>query len=118
VHGKVLYKGEAIEGILVTFHPKGGSDMNTIFPGGETEEDGTFTVRTGGVEGAPVGEYVVTFMCPLEGGKKKNPAKGMTVGKRFTVVDRFQGAYARETTSHFRAEIKSGDNELEPFNLK
>src|SRR5438309_11557517 len=74
VQGKVFYKNQPIAGTLVTFHPKGATDLRTLRPVGLTKEDGTFTLTTGDQEGAPVGEYVVTFICSEEivpkGGKK------------------------------------------------
>src|SRR2546428_4341192 len=65
VHGKVLYKNEPIEGVLVTFHPKQKKAL-TDLPTGQTGEDGAFTLMTGKVEGAPEGDYLVTFYCPQE----------------------------------------------------
>ena len=60
VQGKVLYKNQPIAGALVTFHPKGATDVRTLRPVGMTKEDGTFTLTTGDKEGAPagVGAYV------------------------------------------------------------
>jgi len=119
VHGKVLYKNEPIEGVLVTFHPKQKNSM-TDLPTGQTGEDGTFTLMTGKGEGAPEGEYVVTFYCPQQAeekaGKKAKP-RGMVMQK-FDTEDRFKGAYAKEQKSNFTVVVKSGKNELEPFNLK
>src|SRR5437773_1396704 len=63
VQGKVFYKDQPLGGVLVTFHPKGASDIHTVRPVGLTREDGTFTLTTGQQEGAPAGEYVVTFLC-------------------------------------------------------
>ncbi len=119
VYGKVLYKNEPIGGVYVTFHPKQKSALPDI-PRGETEEDGTFTLMTGKGEGAPEGEYVVTFYCPEKveekPGKKGKP-KGMVMQK-FELEDRFKGAYASEVKSNFNVSIKPGKNKLEPFNLK
>src|SRR5207245_3238340 len=63
VQGKVFYKDQPLGGVLVTFHPKGASDIRTVRPVGLTREDGTFTLTTGQQEGAPAGEYVATFIC-------------------------------------------------------
>jgi hypothetical protein len=111
----VLYQNQPIEGVLVTFHPR-GADLHTILPVGQTLEDGTFTLTTGQNEGTPAGEYVVTFTCPQQA-EPKGKKKGMTM-QRFTPEDRFKGAYASEAKSTFRVDIKPGNNELEPFRLK
>jgi hypothetical protein len=115
VHGKVLYKNQPIEGVLVTFHPR-GANLHTLLPVGQTQEDGTFTLTTGQDEGAPAGEYVVTFTYPQQA-EPKGKKKGMTM-QRFTPEDRFKGAYASEATSKIKVEIKPSNNELEPFSLK
>ena len=114
VHGKVLYQNQPIEGVVLTFHPKGATDIETIFPVGLTKEDGTFTLTTGKKEGAPAGEYTVTAICPVPTGVK---AKGMSMG-RSDSEDRFKGAYAREETSTIKVEIKNAKNELETINLR
>jgi len=114
VRGKVLYENQPIQGVLVSFHPKGAASPDTLLPVGQTKEDGTFTLTTGKSEGAPTGEYFVTFTCPQrpeapEG--EKRPQMG-----KFSLEDRFKGAYAKETSA-FQVEIKKGNNELEPFIL-
>jgi hypothetical protein len=119
VRGKVLYKSEPIEGVIVTFHPKGKEKLPEL-PIGVTEEDGSFTVNMGKGEGAPEGDYVVTFYCPEKveekPGKKAQP-KGMVM-QNVQLADRFKGAYTSEAKSNFNVSIKPGKNELEPFNLK
>lgn len=113
VHGKVLYKNEPVEGVVLTFHPKGKSDINTVFPIGLSKEDGTFTLMTGQEEGAPAGEYVVTAIYPQPVGGKP---KGFSM--RSDSEDKFKGAYAREETSTIKVEIKNTKNELEPFTFQ
>jgi hypothetical protein len=112
VHGKVLLKDQPLKGALVTFHPNGPTDINTILPTGVTGEDGTFNVTTGKKEGAPAGEYVVTLICSEQVG----PPKRMSMEPPQT-RDRLGGTYARKETSKLRVEIKKGVNQLEPFNL-
>jgi hypothetical protein len=114
VHGKVLFKDQPVGGVLVTFHPK-VEEPQTILPVGQTQEDGTFTLTSGQNQGAPAGEYVVTFIWPEI---TDRPGKsGMTM-QRFNMEDRFQGAYANRATSKIKIEIKNGTNELEAFILK
>jgi hypothetical protein len=114
VHGKVLYQNQPIAGVVLTFHPKGPTDIQTIFPVGLTNEDGTFTLTTGKKEGAPAGEYTVTAICPVP---TKAKGGGMSMG-RADSEDRFKGAYAREEASSIKVEIKNATNELEPINLQ
>lgn len=116
VEGKVVSKDGPVRGAVVTFHPKGADPITAVRPVGFTKDDGTFTLSTGPKEGAPAGEYVVTFIWP-----KDVPTKGkkalstdMTPESR----DVFDGAYADPARSTFPVEIKRGPNKLEPFFLK
>jgi hypothetical protein len=116
VKGSVLHNGQPLAGALVTFHPKGATDIATLRPVGLTGEDGTFTLTTGPDPGAPAGEYIVTFLCSEEivpkGGKKL-----MSMAPPET-RDRLGGAYVSPEASRFNVEIKKGDNQLPPFQLK
>ena len=109
-----MYKNQPAEGVVVTFHPK-GANVHTVFPVGRTGADGTFTLTTGQGEGAPAGEYGVTFMWPRQA-EQKGKKKTMTM-QNFTPEDRFGGAYAKQESAK-KVEIKHGKNELEPFNLQ
>jgi hypothetical protein len=118
VRGKVLHQNVPIEGVVVTLHPKSKSVLRDV-PFGVTGEDGTFELTTGKGEGAPEGEYVVTFYCPQDVEDKpgkKAKSKGMRMQRE--QEDRFKGAYASEAKSSFKVTVKNGKNELEPFNLK
>jgi hypothetical protein len=114
VQGKLLYKNEPVGGALLTFHPQNAT-VNTVLPTALTEDDGTFTVATGSKEGAPAGEYVVTVICAQTVQQKE---KRFSLGEKPETVDRFKGAYAREANSKIKVEIKGGNNELQPINLK
>jgi len=113
VQGKVLYKNQPAKGAVVTFHPKGADPVKAIRPVGQAKEDGTFTLTTGQTEGAPPGEYTVTFIWPEE-----VPPKSKFTTELPDTRDKLQGAYADPASSKFKVEIKSGVNQLEPFNLK
>jgi len=118
VHGKVLYQDQPIEGVVVTFHPKSKSALRDL-PFGVTRDDGTFELSTGKAEGAPEGEYVVTFYCPQDAEDKpgkKAKSKGMRM--QHEQEDRFKGAYVSEAKSNFKVTVKNGKNDLDPFNLK
>jgi hypothetical protein len=114
VEGKVLYKNEPLSGALVALHPKGGADIKAIPSTGLTGADGTFKITTGDKSGAPAGEYVVTIICSETVDAK--PGK-ISTGPPET-RDRLNGAYADKAKSTITVEVKKGDNQLEPFNLK
>lgn len=118
VEGKVLYKKGPVKGAAVTFHPKAGDPIKAIRPTGFTKDDGTFTLTTGDREGAPAGEYVVTFTWPKEVPVKAKKPVGTDWGGPPDAPDYFGGAYADLNTSAFKVEIKAGPNKLEPFVLK
>jgi hypothetical protein len=109
-----MYKNQPLKGAVVTFHLKGADEVTTVRPVGLTGEDGTFTLTTGAREGAPAGSYTVTLICPEEApGKGK---KGISMEPP-EVRDRFQGAFSNLATSTLKAEVKPGNNQLEPFQL-
>jgi hypothetical protein len=119
VRGKVLYRGNPIQGALVVFHPKGSDDINTQRPSGLTASDGSFSLSTGREEGAAEGDYVVTVVWLKE---PEPPA-----GKKFIStepggadpVDQLQGRYADRTRSKLAARVdKKESNNLEPFRLE
>jgi hypothetical protein len=116
VQGKVMHKNAPLAGALVTFHPKGASDLKTERPVGRTKDDGTFTVTTGQTDGAPAGEYTVTIICP-QAVNKKTP-KQLSFGAEEETVDVLKGMYADVNNSKLSVTIKSGPNQLEPFDLK
>jgi len=115
VQGTVLYKNQPLKGAVVTFHPKGVNEITAVRPVGLTDEDGTFRLTTGQKEGAPAGEYIVTVICSEEVGPRDK--KVISTAPPET-RDRLQGAYANAAKSEFKAEIKNGVNQLEPFHLK
>lgn len=114
VQGKVLLNGTPLSGALVALHPKGGADLKSIPSTGLTKEDGTFSIMTGDKPGAPVGEYIVTIVCSEV---VKGKPGVISTGEPET-VDRLKGAYATKDNSKITVEIKSGPNQLEPFDLK
>jgi hypothetical protein len=115
VHGRVLYKNQPLSGATVTFHPAARGDVQTDLPVGQTQDDGTFFLATGGRIGAPVGEYTVTIVC------MELPKTASTSGRYSTggndPQDRLAGAYANPAKSKLTAVLKSGTNQLEPFVL-
>lgn len=116
VQGKVLYNDQPLKGVLVSFHPKAGADLNTKVPQGYTGEDGTFTVTTGDAAGAAAGEYLITFICSEDVPPPKG--KPMSMGMGTESVDKFKGRYADKSALKVEVEIKPGLNQLEAFHLK
>jgi hypothetical protein len=109
VSGTVLVKGRPLAGIKVTFHPQFDMGSVKFTPSGETNEDGRFTLSTAAAnDGAPPGDYVVTFEL-LKGGADK-------LGRDIE-VDAWKGKYADPATSKWKVTINRGENALEPFAL-
>ncbi len=117
VHGKVLYDGKPIKGAVVTLRPKTDDTNPALRPTGVTDENGEFTLMTENSRGAAAGEYRVTirWLEAAEAPKDKplGTAQGMAV-----LTDRLKGRYEDPEKSGLTVVIKSGSNELEPFNLK
>jgi len=113
VHGTVLAKKAPAKGVLVTFHPKGKSDITIVRPVGFTDETGRFKLTTGDRDGAVAGEYIITFIWPEEAKAKKGFSTEAPDSR-----DRLDGAYAIPEKSSFNVQIKGGKNELEPFHLQ
>lgn len=112
VQGKVQVNGKPAKGVAVFFNPKEDS-IHAVRPSGVTDEEGNFTLETPNQgQGAPAGKYVVTFLWPEE--VKKKAFGTEPPDSR----DRFEGRYADRSRSKFEVEVKKGDNQLQPFDLK
>ena len=117
VSGKVTYKGQPIQGALVTLHPKASlDDIKVHRPTGMTDEQGSFALTTGKDSGAAPGEYIVTvvWMKQPDGAAAKPKGFDMSVPDP---VDQLQGRFANSKTSKLTVTVKSGTNQLEPINL-
>jgi hypothetical protein len=116
VQGKVLYKSQPLSGATVTLHPATGGDTLADWPVGQTQQDGTFTLATGGQNGAAVGEYKVTIVCLQAPQTKSSKAGGLSTASE-DPEDHLKGAYADPAKSKLRVAIKDGINHLESFVL-
>src|SRR5262249_41645119 len=115
VRGKVSVNGAPAPGAVLVFHPEGG-DMKSIPATATTGADGTFTLVTGDKPGARTGKYLVTVVWP---DPTKNPTEQQAMmGMSPDAPDLLGGRYATLERSTLRAEIKAGENTLEPFDLK
>jgi hypothetical protein len=105
--GRVLVNGQPANGARVTFHHEGDWGRKSIVPQGVTDEDGRFVLSTYGVgDGAPAGDYRVVVEWPAY-------RRGRNVGP-----DQLAGKFAKQESSGLKAQIKEGNNELPPFELK
>ena len=103
--GTVLFKGKPAEGVKVTLHPK--FDMK-FTPNGVTGKDGRFILSTAApVDGAPPGEYSVTFELLRAGADERG---------RDTEFDVWKGKYANPETAP-KVTVGSSATTLEPFRL-
>ena len=103
--GTVLFKGKPTGGVKVTLHPK----FNMKFtPNGVTGNDGRFNLSTGApMDGAPPGEYSVTFELMQAGADERG---------RDTDFDVWKGKYADVDTG-LRVTVGTSATTLEPFSL-
>jgi|SRR5262245_8148934 len=115
VRGKVSVNGKAAAGANLIFHPEGG-DMKSVPATATAGPDGTFTLVTGDKHGARAGKYVVSVTWP-DPAKKPTEAQAM-MGMAPDAPDLLKGRYSDPKQSKLRAEVKSGENDLEPFDLQ
>ncbi|WP_165071435.1 peptidase associated/transthyretin-like domain-containing protein [Paludisphaera rhizosphaerae] len=103
--GTVMFKGKPVAGVKVTLHPK----FNMTFtPNGMTGQDGRFVLSTAApMDGAPPGEYSVTFELLKTGADKR----GLD-----TEFDVWKGKHANPDTGP-KATVGSSETTLEPFLL-
>src|SRR4051794_15697519 len=114
VNGSVTVDGKPAGDVMLKFAPVGGSpEFQKVLPMGITKEDGTFSLNTrGNNDGAPAGQYKVLITWPAQ---SRGPSRDGTIQMG---PDRFQGRYNNLEKSPFTVEIKSGTNNIPPFELK
>lgn len=102
VTGKVTVDGNTYKGLRVTFVPEAGGAAVS----GKTDEQGSYTLRTGKQPGLVPGEYRVTIT-----GFSKTPSPTMTAAevKALRIVP--DESSNRDTTPH-RATVVAGSNEV------
>jgi len=93
------------------------SDPKHIPATATTGEDGSFTMTSGDKVGAKVGKYIVTVVWP-DPAKKPTDSQKMMGASQYDAPDVLKGRYATREISKLRAEVKAGQNNLEPFDLK
>ncbi len=107
VKGKVLVNGQPAVNAAVVFHPEPPSEKFPERPRGTVGADGSFQLTTYRYQdGAPAGRYAVTVSW-VELARKGDDI----------VNDYLPPQYKNPTTSGLTAEVKSGSNDLPPFEL-
>lgn len=110
VSGVVLVNGEPASGLFVRFHPLDSPGATQVPPFAYTDESGRFALCSYVAgDGAPPGDYAVTFQWREPSGALKRHLDG---------GDRLKGAFKDPDASSFRVQVKKGSNKLEPFDLK
>jgi len=117
VTGKVTFKGQPCPGATVMFYPDGPPDLQAAPATAACGDDGSFTLFTGTKGGVKPGKYVVSVVWP-DPAKKPTDLQRMGGANPNDAPDVFEGRYAKRDKTPLRAEVKSGENKLEPFDLK
>ena len=111
VHGKVLYQGQPARRFRVVFYPLVEQKKLRFAPAAITDENGEYRLGSyASADGAPAGEYAVTFQWPKQivGSQESDPVPE---------VDQLQGRYSDPKKSLLKVTVREGENELKPFLL-
>ncbi len=109
VTGKVLVDGKPAKGAFVYFWPKEiGPDLDAYCPYGQADDQGEFRLSTyDESDGAPAGEYKVTFEWP----ERYSPISGRWEG------DKLNGRFNDANSSKQRATVEAKATVIAPFEL-
>lgn len=108
VEGKITFKGEAMPGAFVAFHPK-SKNQDVPVPRASVKPDGSLVVSTyDGGDGAPEGEYVLT----VEWYKLVKNGGDVVAGPN--VVPK---KFAKPKTSGLVVNVAAGQNTIPPIQL-
>jgi len=108
VRGRILVDGKPAPDAIVMFHPA-FEDPDRVMPIGQADAEGNFAIPSYiNGDGAPVGEYIVTFEWRERSGLLKNNFEG---------PDRLKGRYYDPKKSNFRVTVEKKKHELPPFEL-
>lgn len=112
VAGKVLYRGQPARGFRVIFHPLQDFGEVKFAPSAITDDEGKFRLQSYDPDdGAPLGEYAVTFEWPDHLIQADDPDPK-------PVNDRLRGAYSDPGKSQIKVTVVAGQNELQPMVLR
>ncbi len=111
VRGKLLFDGKPVAYATIAFHPLEPNEGKPIRPVATVDADGSFTLSTYGKnDGAPAGEYIVTVEW-----RRAEKTQG---GDYQPGPNRLPARYGKQETSHLRAMVEPGPNDLPIFHLK
>ena len=106
VSGKVLYRGNLLQGGVIVFSPDTNRGESGPIAYGKIKADGTYTLTTGDAPGAAAGWYRVTISSEVTNGAL-DPAP----------ISRIPEKYRDPALSKLECEVKANrDNHLD-FNL-
>jgi hypothetical protein len=110
VHGLILMDGKPAPECIIMFHPTDNDDPKRVMPFGQADAEGKFVMCSYiNGDGAPTGEYIVTFEWRERSGLMKT---------NFDGPDRLKGRYADPKKSEFRVTVEKQPLELPPYELK
>jgi hypothetical protein len=108
VRGRILVDGKPAPDAVVKFHPT-FEDPDRVMPFGQAGAEGNFVISSYvNGDGAPVGEYILTFEWRERSGLLKDNFEG---------PDRLKGRYYDPKKSTFRVTVDKKPQELPPFEL-
>ncbi|AMV26029.1 hypothetical protein VT84_16640 [Gemmata sp. SH-PL17] len=112
ISGKILVDGKPAADCFIYLYPANPADgegKDRTIPLAVADENGAFALSTYGTgDGAPAGDYIVTFTWRERSGLLKNQYEGK---------DRLNGKYATVEKSPVRLTVEKKPTELPPFEL-
>ena len=107
VSGELYVDGKPAPDVFVYLHSVDQTDLHLLY--GQTAEDGTFRIATYvSADGAPAGEYIVTFEWPERSGLLK---------QNFDGPDRLKKRYFEKDKSNYRVTVKKEPLVIPRFDL-
>ena len=108
VKGEVFVNGKPAANVFVYLHPAEPDAEHPMRPYAQADENGAFAISTYvSGDGAPAGEYVVTFEWLTY-----NP-----LGNQWSGPDKLKRRYQDSKTSKFRVHVEEKPNTLSRFEL-
>lgn len=112
VTGQVLVDGNPAEGVHVTFVPAGQGSKTSKSAVGVTDREGVFFLSTYNPDdGAPVGKYKVALSWV------KWIDKTSSIHDQPPEAEQLPRKYQLPDQSGLIADVREGENELDPFNV-
>lgn len=109
VRGVILVDGKPAHEAFIWFHPTEVNDPKRVCPFAQTDEEGKFQLNSYiSGDGAPTGEFIVTFEWPMRSGTFKTQFEG---------PDRLKGKYKDLNKSQIRVNIDKQGKDLGTFEL-